>query len=44
MQGGNQQGVQPMIVSGGGMQGTGSFSDQDRVQRPSNDPRFQRRY
>ncbi|XP_051893583.1 scaffold attachment factor B1 isoform X5 [Pristis pectinata] len=49
VQGGSQQSVQPMnrtvqIMSGGGMQGTGSFGDQDRVQRPSSDPRFQRRY
>ncbi|XP_059847716.1 scaffold attachment factor B1 isoform X1 [Hypanus sabinus] len=49
VQGGNQQTVQPMnrtvqIMSGGGMQGTGNFGDQDRAQRPSNDPRFQRRY
>ncbi|XP_020373515.1 scaffold attachment factor B1 isoform X3 [Rhincodon typus] len=50
VQGGIQQGSgQPMsrtvqMMAGGGMQGPGSFGDQDRVQRLSNDPRFQHRY
>ncbi|XP_048415675.2 scaffold attachment factor B1 isoform X3 [Stegostoma tigrinum] len=50
VQGGIQQGGgQPMsrtvqMMAGGGMQGPSSFGDQDRVQRLSNDPRFQHRY
>ncbi|XP_078411713.1 scaffold attachment factor B1 isoform X1 [Cetorhinus maximus] len=50
VQGGNQGvGGQPMnrtvqMMAGGGIQGSGSFGDQDRVQRLSNDPRFQHRY
>uniref|UniRef100_UPI00398E55CD scaffold attachment factor B1-like isoform X2 n=1 Tax=Pristiophorus japonicus TaxID=55135 RepID=UPI00398E55CD len=47
--GGQQDGVQSMnrtvqMMGGGGMQGTGSFGDEDRVQRPSSGPRFQRHY
>eukprot|EP00062_Callorhinchus_milii_P015635 gi/632966289/ref/XP_007899332.1/ PREDICTED: scaffold attachment factor B1-like [Callorhinchus milii] len=51
MQGGNQQSSIPPVnrsvqmMPGGGMQGGASgFGNQDRVQRPSTDPRFQRRY